>query len=1121
MLEEALRRLARARGMLSGEGPPGAAHAPPGEALVAAGFLSEAQRQELLRVLPRTPFVCERCRAAVLGSEFDPRGAFACPRCGGPELAPPTPRPSSAGGLVEPPRPDGAAGEGRSLGGYLLGRELGRGNFGVVFLARKPGLERRFALKVTDGRFAERSEIERFRLEAQVASKLQHRGIVGVFDVGEDEGRHYYAMEYVEGPTLKEHFEAAAPLSGDEAAELVKALAETMHHAHERRVIHRDLKPANVLLDSADEGRPRVTDFGLARDRTSMLRLTRTGEVVGSPYYMAPEQLRGKEVDARADVYSLGVILYEALTARRPYEGANMSELDAAIARQGALRPRELNPAVPERLERICEVALAERAEGRYMSARAMAEDLGAFLRGEEPSHASGLRAGVTGPPLSWALLVGALLILAGAAGVAGYLRYQDPSLAPLLPERDPGTSPSPEASVAASPAPPREPLAAAREAARRGAPGDEVCPPFLAAVEARPEDDELRLEASRLLRRRGRYTDAMILLAPMAGHEDGPGLEAQRLSAELLEAQGDFEEARELYRSLSRSANAGLAALCRAALRRLEGAPDPEARDARAAYASGFAPAAAARELALATAPRDLAERPSADHIEASTRAASLEPDHPCVAYLEARAILLEGRREAALDHAQAGLFRLAPGGDAALLELVLHLELTLGRTADALTASERLLELRPNVRTLLQRGRALWLKGDEEWSEPAWRAAAVAMWRRAAARDPAAFEVECGSLFLGPFRSFLLALGGGPQAPKIWQRYQPGDQIPELKMRMEARAARASPEGREALRRALLAGAVVSPADSLYPLFVAAREAAPRDPVVALEFATFVVQRECFDEVEGALARAKALGVSERELEFLRADLDGIRGKRHLAVPRWEALAAADREDRIGRLSLARVWLARADYERGMPAAEKAVQAFPDDSDAMRMLAFATLGGSQGAQAGRARDQILEAFARGGGLSVQTFSAYLSISELLLVFGEDGKQRGGLRRKDVEQVLDAYDRCLPIGRGPSLLISGASFVAQLPPEPKHIARALEWIHIAQARQSDRGDVFLVEGNLKLRRGDSREEVLDCWRRALEIEPRLQFSAEHLDGFAKRFGAEGLEPFRARVREE
>lgn len=247
---------------------------------------------------------------------------------------------------------------------YRLIQRIGAGGMADVWSAQDSMLGRTVALKFLHERFAQDTQfVERFRREAQAAAGLQHPNVVGVYDRGEHEGRHWIAMEYVEGASLKDLI--ARGLTVAEAVEIVRQVLTGARFAHERGIVHRDLKPHNVLVDS--EGRARVTDFGIARAGAS--EITQTGSVLGTAQYLSPEQAQGLEVGAPSDLYSIGVILYEALTGRVPFDG------DSAVAvalKQVSERPRppsELNPQVPPALDAVVLRALAKDPAERFASA--------------------------------------------------------------------------------------------------------------------------------------------------------------------------------------------------------------------------------------------------------------------------------------------------------------------------------------------------------------------------------------------------------------------------------------------------------------------------------------------------------------------------------------------------------------------------------------------------------------------------------------------------------------------------------------------------------------------------------------------------------------------------------
>ncbi len=293
--------------------------------------------------------------------------------------------------------------------GYEVLQELGRGGMGVVYRARQIGLNRIVALKMLlPDSLATPEMLARFRSEAEALARLHHPNIVPIYDIGECQGRPYFTMEYVPGPSLAQVLDGR-PQDVSASAHLLEVLARTLHAVHQAGLIHRDLKPANILLQSDERGMmndeqkqegtaaasafsvprstfsvPKITDFGLVKDRTAGRKLTQSGMTMGTPCYMAPEQARSKrDVGPAVDIYALGSILYEMLTGRPPFDGATAAETIAQLLRDEPLPPLRLRRRLPRDLDTICVKCLEKSPRRRYASARELAEELRRFQAGE------------------------------------------------------------------------------------------------------------------------------------------------------------------------------------------------------------------------------------------------------------------------------------------------------------------------------------------------------------------------------------------------------------------------------------------------------------------------------------------------------------------------------------------------------------------------------------------------------------------------------------------------------------------------------------------------------------------------------------------------------------------
>lgn len=277
------------------------------------------------------------------------------------------------------------------FGNYTLLEEIGRGGMGVVYLARHDDTGKEYALKmILHGDQASETTLKRFYAEAKAARGLDHPNIIQISDAGQCDGRAYFCMELIEGETLTERL-ARGPMPPRQTARLLMQVARAIDYAHTKGVLHRDLKPSNILI--ADENnQPYVVDFGLARDDSAQESLTRTGSVIGTPSYMAPEQAAGArgQVGPQSDVYSLGAIMYHMLTGRPPFQAASPVDTVLMLLEQDPITPRVLNRNADRLLEMIAMRCLQKPQDLRYESCGALADDLERFLNSESISAQQG-----------------------------------------------------------------------------------------------------------------------------------------------------------------------------------------------------------------------------------------------------------------------------------------------------------------------------------------------------------------------------------------------------------------------------------------------------------------------------------------------------------------------------------------------------------------------------------------------------------------------------------------------------------------------------------------------------------------------------------------------------------
>jgi eukaryotic-like serine/threonine-protein kinase len=358
------------------------------------------------------------------------------------------------------------AAAGERIAHFRVLRVLGRGGMGVVYAAEDERLRRVVALKVLRATDAEGREKHRLLREARAASAVRHANIASVYDIGEADGAAYIAMEHIEGQTLRERL-GAGPLAIGEAQSIARELAAALGCAHANGLVHRDLKPENVMI--ARDGRIKVLDFGLAkvsperqRDKTTSEQVTKEGVILGTPSYMSPEQASGAPVDARSDIFSLGVVLYEMVTGGRPFRGATAVATLVSVVHDEAPDASKKNPHVPRRLSRIITRCLKKDPRARYSSCEDLDADLARVV-------AAGSARAARGRLAAAAAIVGGSVIAA--------LSWVNQAPSPGLRDRDALTLGAPSALPAEPPvtAAPGEETRAEREPARQAHPAAEA----------------------------------------------------------------------------------------------------------------------------------------------------------------------------------------------------------------------------------------------------------------------------------------------------------------------------------------------------------------------------------------------------------------------------------------------------------------------------------------------------------------------------------------------------------------------------------------------------------------------------------------------------------------------
>jgi len=950
------------------------------------------------------------------------------------------------------------------IGKYSIIRELGRGSFATVYLALEPDATRPVALKLLRNSSKDQEVLARFDREGEIGARLQHPGIVPVLDHGLDTRGPYLVLEFQEGGSLADRL-ARGSLSSEEAAEVVVAVARAVHAAHRQGVIHRDLKPANILFDGL--GNPRVTDFGLAHDDESVEAMTRTGDVLGTPFYMAPEQISGEGVlDAQTDVYSLGVILYESLTGRRPYTTRRLDELVRLVV---AGSPAPLGPGISPPVRGVCRKAMSPDRSERYASAEAMADalELAILPPAPPPNH----------------LLRGALLLILGALAIT--------AAALVVPTG--GELPEATGDETQRAAPSWSRLKALAESDH---PLDAVAGQLEQAIEDAQEDPELEGRVRRLLAlslwRQGRLQRA----ATAAGE----GSRLQRyLRARIAAIYGDAVEAKRLYVELEFGEDpvARLAAVARRLL-----AYDAKGAEEVAGWLDEGELGLFRAEVALQRAQLALLR---GDHGAARLRLkASLEhqPRDVHALYTLSITAQLEDDRLGQIELLDRAL---AVCGDDAPVFLLVH------RATAAVQIGDE-----AGARELVERAGA---QSPGDWAVQFLRAhlAALAQNTHDATRlfSKAAANCPRTEAFVG--RALSLPEEIGVQALKAGGY---SDQIPALRARASVRR-RAEAVGGNSILIAL--GFVLDghPIEQIELLFKQARSDCRDRAALAWEEALFYVGRDLYDRAGEAIEQARAAGFDADRLQLLEGSL---KSRQSLQDEQFRALeaVAADGHGVARDIAFAELAGYGDNFEAAKRHVSRALELAPDDPlawEAWLKAGLPSSGNASGPEQEELAARLEEARARFG-LSWVSFLELEVQVEFFRHVSRD-ESREGWRRAVERLTADVREIARLCPQSPRALLMAVDMML-LRPSNDVREEALGMLAEAERRAlpHQRHEILLTMGYVELTRPKRevvKERVLGLWRKALEIQPKSQIKANWAQLYRFRFGKDALqdlEPF-------
>lgn len=1016
----------------------------------------------------------------------------------------------------------------KRVGPYEVQETLGRGGMGIVARAVDTRTGHDVALKLLV--VADERSRRRLVREARALARLRHDNIVPIIDAGEHEGRPWLAMELVRGSSLQARLDRDGPLPPKEAAAVVASVARGIVHAHRRGVLHRDLKPSNVILP--DKGEPRVVDFGLASlvHDLSQSALTRTGAILGSPGYWAPEQATGRkdQLGPATDVYGLGALLYAALGGRPPVQGDTFLEIIAATV---STRPGPTG--ADEVLDAIALRCLEKRPEERYASADALVGELWRYLFGDSAPAPSSTRVGRRRVVVGAGVLVaGSALALAATAlpgrerpsparvqrgddGVPGprptaalprlrrALIQREQAPAALRDEAHAIADAAPDLPMARVLANASDALALACEPGER--PLDEVVARIESAIAASADDQELQRElclgAAVLLERRARFLPAAQHARRARDASGRVGSEAALVDALVLRALGRKEAMAQLEQVASADPESSAGLLARALLAVEEG---------HAVDAVALAQWAVDQVPSVVMARRYLAEhlllvgRTSEARVAVDQHLAAV-PDDQAAHQIRARLLAQLGAPSAALAELDRAIELGEPEPDPAALlaRAKLRMDMTAGASRTELTRAlldlDRAIALRPDAETWLTRGLLRFQLGDAP--------AAKADCREAFARDP--WRVATRLRALRPPLSVQLSEALELRTPLLPLALGAAALTREVDARLVERANAVAEPARALVLEALRNAARGEPWREVETLLARAASLAEEDANVALERVRLAVARGDVSVARDALVRARRLGASGPELDRLQAEILLRDGSLSRAARRYDRLAAdgEDVECLVARAEAQRLVGRRA---AALAAVEQAISLAPTHPAALALHGELLLAQQPPDIAG-----ALEAATRGlavfGATDVRLALLRVRCTAATL-FPElrDGAS-GPVEPAIAQRILVAFDEMIAIvrmagGGGPLLGVADVLIdAATAAPSLQQPARQL--IAAARTLQDKPLELDLVAGRLALLEGRRAETVLERWGRARRAEPLLQLQARDVAAFLRAHG--------------